>query len=285
MGLHQFANSLHQIATNHHVSTVCGFAKHLKWQVRKTFNLFPFEQCISSSRIVATHKACSVSALIYSQGLYDYNNMHFVRWLLRDGGIFFDIGANIGSYSLVASEQEMAQVFAFEPHPETFSHLASNLALNRRDNVCAVNMALGQHEGTVRFTNQPSSSTNHLLDHPDPGSISVSCRRADSYCREKDVQPQFVKLDVEGYEHDVLLSFGSYLERIEVLLIEMNGLSDQRGAGRQEIHTLLCSAGLQGPWRCDFDRRALCRQVNAWREDSLYISSHSRLRLAGWVVD
>lgn len=273
MGLHQLANSLHQIVTNPHVPTGHGLVKHLGWQVRKALNLFPFEQHISSSRIVAAHKACSVSALIYSQGLYDYNNMQLVRWLLREGGVFFDIGANIGSYTLVASEQAAAQVFAFEPHPETFRLLSTNLTLNRRENVRAIQVAIGSSEGTVRLTDRPGSSINHLVDCQVPDSISVLCRPAQNYFQEWSVMPQFVKLDVEGYEYDVLKGFGPYLDRVEALLIEMNGLSEQRGAGQRNIHALLVDAGLRGPWRCDFDRRLLVRQCGYHREDSLYLSA------------
>ncbi len=287
MRLAQFANSVQQIVTNPHVPTARGLAKHLGWQVRKALDLFPFEQRISSSRIVAAHRACSVSALIYSQGLYDYNNMQFIRWLLRDGGALFDIGANIGSYTLLASEQPQAEVYAFEPHPETFRRLSGNVALNRRDNVHAVHAALGSQDGTVALTDRPGSSINHVTDRPDDKSILVPVRRVDSYCREWGVCPQFVKLDVEGHEYEVLRGFGGYLERVDVVLIEMNELSEERGVGLPRIHALLASAGLVGPWRCDYDRRRLRRTVGTCREDSLYLSSaFGRRLLAGeWKIE
>ncbi len=287
MGLDQFANSLHQIVSNPQVPTVRGVARHLGWQVRKAFDLFPFEQRISSSRIVAGHRACSVSALIYSQGLYDYNNMRFIQWLLRDGGVFFDIGANIGSYALVASEQPRANVFAFEPHPETFRYLSENLALNRRENVRAVNLALGTDNGTAQLTDQPGSSVNHVVAIGGPGSIGVACRRVDWCCQEWGVQPRIVKLDVEGHEYTVLQGFGDYLRHVQALLIEMNGLSEQRGVDREDIHALLASAGLIGPWWCDFDRHLLRQSVRGMREDALYLSAQFKRNIfaAGWSVE
>ena len=287
MGLQQFANSLHQIVTNPHIPTGRGLMRHLQWQVRKVFNLFPFEQHVSSSRIVAEHGACSVSALIFNQGLYDYNNMQFLRWLLKDGGAFFDIGANIGSYTLVASEQEKARVYSFEPHPETFRLLAANLTLNRRENVRAMDIALGSSEGTIQLTDNPGSPINHRVDGLSVKSIPVPCSRLDRYCREWGVVPQFVKLDVEGYEYDVLQGFGDYLKQVEVLLIEMNGLSEERGVDRREIHALLTASGLRGPWRCDFGRRTLYRDQGHCREDCLYLScAYGRMLLAdGWRTE
>lgn len=287
MGLHQFSNSLHQIMTNPHVPIARGLAKHLGWQMRKVLDLFPFEQRISSSRIVATHRACSVSALIYSQGLYDYNNMQFVRWVLRTGGVFFDIGANIGSYTLVASEQKQAEVFAFEPHPQTFQRLCDNLSLNRRHNVHAVQAALGELDGTVALTDRPGSPLNHLVERTGTDSIPVASRRADSYCLEMGVQPRFVKLDVEGYEYEVLRGFGRYLEQVDALLIEMNGLAEQRGTNLEDVHAFLSTAGLIGPWRCNFDRRLFHRVIGSWREDNLYLSSAfgRQLLAEGWKLE
>lgn len=95
MGLGQFVNSIRQIVENPYVPTGQGLVRHAHWQLRKAFNRFPFEQSLAGSRIVAAHRHCAVSALINSQGLYDYNDMRLLQWLLRDGGTFFDIGANI----------------------------------------------------------------------------------------------------------------------------------------------------------------------------------------------
>lgn len=71
VGLLQFANSLKRIAQNRHIDRPTGVVRHLLWQVRKQLGLFPFEQRISQSRIIAFERSCGVSALIYSQGLYD----------------------------------------------------------------------------------------------------------------------------------------------------------------------------------------------------------------------
>ena len=88
MGLLQFTNSLKCILSNPHINRREGVVKHLHWQYLKAFDRFPFEQEISRSRIVAAHKSCGVSALIYSQRLYNYNNMRLLQMLLKGGGDF-----------------------------------------------------------------------------------------------------------------------------------------------------------------------------------------------------
>lgn len=292
MSLHQFANSLQQILSNPHVSSGTGVLRHVGWQCRRALNLFPFVQKISASKIVAAHRRCGVSALIHNQGMYDYDNMKFVQWLLQPGGTFFDIGANIGAYTLLASEQDGAHVLAFEPHPGTFALLSENVGLNRRQNVRLFQAALGHRHHAVYLTNVMGSPTNHVVEressHEEPSNgIQVPCFRAEQICEELGVVPDVVKLDVEGFEFDVLCGFGGFLKSIGALLVEMNGLSDQRGAGRQSIHLLLASRGLKGPYRCRFNLRRLDTAQDQGVQDHVYVNAAvlNRLVQSGWVVE
>ena len=287
MGLVQLINSFQQIVDNPYVPMGQGFLKHTCWQVRKAFNWFPFEQRLAGSRIVAAHRHCGVSALINSQGLYDYNNMRLLPWLLRDGGIFFDIGANIGSYTLVASEQGNVQVVAFEPHPTTVTLLSENVRLNGRKNVTICPLALGQRDGVIWLTDDPGSSINHAVARHDGRTVEVPCRRGDTFCGEHELTPQYVKVDVEGFEFDVLTGFGSHLHDVELLLIEWIGLSEQRSVGSQAIHALLTDYGLSGPYRCQFEMKALLAHAGASREDAIYLREtvRARLQAGGWLVE
>jgi FkbM family methyltransferase len=279
MGFRQFANSLKSILDNSHINRGEDVARHLHWQYLKAIDRSPFEQGISRSRIVAAHKHCGVSALIYSQRLYNYNNMRLLQMLLKDGGSFLDIGANIGSFTLIASEQEKAKVHAFEPHPDTFRQLRNNVELNRRANVDLFNIALGQSEGRIFLTDEPGSATNHIEPHENERTVAVPCNRVDTVCAQHGLHPQYVKIDVEGFEYDVLAGFGAFLNAVDLLMIEMNGLSDQRSHGQREIHALLRSNCITGPWQCDFDRKTLRRTDESGIEDSLYLSDRATDRL------
>lgn len=271
MSMRQFANSIRSILRNSHISRGRGVARHLHWQYRKALNRFPFEQTISESRIIAGHKRCGVSALIYSQGLYDHNNMNLVRLLLRNGGVLFDVGANIGTYTLVASESARARVFAFEPHPRTFALLTANVELNGRENVTLVNAALSDKSGWVLLTDDPGSAVNHLMPAEAHDAIPVECLRADEVCARYGVAPTIAKVDVEGFEYGVLAGFGACRRSLDALLIETNGLSDERSTGQAGIHGLLSSEGFVGPLWCDFDSKTL-RRTRPHAEDSLYLS-------------
>ena len=247
----------------------------MQWQLRKALNLFPVELALSDSRIAATHRRCGVSALVNSQGLYDFNNMSLIKFLLEKGGTFFDVGANIGSYSLVASEQEPALVVAFEPHPVTFGLLADNISLNHRNNTMLVHAAVGESDGYCLLSNESSSALNKVVSGEMQSAVSVPCRRLDSFCRTTGIKPDFIKIDTEGFELSVLRSLGDYLPRIKIILLEMPAPMSAEAEG---IISYLKERGFQGPYYCDFTNRRLLKKPFS-REDPLFITPSEMERM------
>jgi FkbM family methyltransferase len=225
---------------------------------------------LSQSKITAP-APCGVIALINCQGLYDYNNMKFIQDVLADGGHFFDVGANIGSYSLLASECSGVTVDAFEPHPATFKALISNLQNNNRTNVRAHNVALTRANQVVRLTDSPLNSANHLIDSNDQASVAIEGATGETYLPTDARHPAIAKIDVEGFEYDVLLGFCDRLTEIDVFLIEVNRLIDARSVGRDLLLEHLAAAGFVGPLWVNFDQRTFVRDPSG-PEDPLFLS-------------
>jgi len=215
---------------------------------------------------------CGVSALVNNQGMYDYNNMQLIKMLLVKGGVLFDIGANIGSFTLIAAEQNQAKVVAFEPHPRTFAILSHNVQLNEYHNVTLVNCAVGSQNSQVFLSDKPSSSINSIQNGPGKYTIEVPGIRIDDYCAENDIQPDLIKIDIEGFEFDALLGFGDFLRKAKLIFIEQNGLANERSRGDVEINDLLLSNGYCGPFKVDFDHRKFHRHIEANGEDSIFIN-------------
>jgi len=86
-------------------------------------------------------------------GLHEAADMAFVLHALRPGDSFLDVGANVGTYTILASGVAQACTLALEPIPATFERLLRNLRLNdllsRVDARC---LAVGATQGSVRFT-------------------------------------------------------------------------------------------------------------------------------------
>ena len=126
----------------------------------------------------------------------------FMRAYLRPGDVVIDAGANIGSTALAAAAVVGARgrVFAFEPHPRTFRYLEGNIALNHATQVRAINLALEESGGTLRFSDRGSDDQHAVQTQ---GGIEVPVDRLDRVLAgERAIA--LLKIDVEGYERFVL---------------------------------------------------------------------------------
>ena len=98
----------------------------------------------------------------YYCGLHELNEMAFVLHMLRAGDHFVDIGANVGSYTVLASATG-SKVVAIEPIPTTFRHLSFNISLNSlHDTVTVHNIGLSNEVGVLRFS-EGLDTVNHVL--------------------------------------------------------------------------------------------------------------------------
>jgi FkbM family methyltransferase len=272
MGVRQFVGSIQRIARNPYIDRFAAVGRHLDWQRRKLLGDFPHELELSESVLLATHGRCGVSALVNAHGLYDFNNMTLLKRLLAKGGVFVDVGANVGAYTLVASEQKRARVLAFEPHPATFALLKENLRRNNRRNVFASCAAVGDKVGVLSISDTPGSSTTHVISDASVAAIEVPVVRLDVELERRDLHADAIKIDVEGFEYEVLHGMGEELGHATVVFVELNGLSDQRGAGRESIFALLRDAGLNGPYFYDSrSHRCESKPVHAG-EDPVFIN-------------
>lgn len=271
MGAHQFLNSICRIATNSNIERIPAVRRHLAWQWRKVTNAFPCELPLSQSILVARSGNCGVSALVNAHGLYDFNNMMLLKTLLRSGGVFLDVGANIGAFTLIAAEQEAAQIMAFEPHPATFDDLQRNVQLNRRGNVVLHQAAVGNADGHLHITNTPGSPTTHVTQAGE-GALLVPVVRLDTLLERSAIAPKIIKIDVEGHEDAVLDGLGSLIRLPWLVMLELNQLSELRGNGKQALIRRMIDAGFSGPWFYSARTRSFSRAQQLAGEDSLFVN-------------
>ncbi|MEA5458967.1 FkbM family methyltransferase [Arcicella sp. LKC2W] len=257
-----------------------GVLKHFIWQLNKMFKKFPLILKYSSSYLRINNSKIGSGALINALELYDYNNMSLIKDLIKGNGVFFDVGANIGVYSILVSEQRSIMVHSFEPHPITCSYLHENIELNSRENIICNNLALTNSPNTtIKFTNYDSNSINHIVLNSSVSTdlIEVKALSGYEYCTQHNVTPDFIKIDVEGFELDVLMSFGKMIEKTKVLFIETKGEVTQNFLNRTSSITqyLSDSFEFEGPFRLDFKAKTFFKvepDNDIIEEDSIFIS-------------
>jgi FkbM family methyltransferase len=167
----------------------------------------------------------------------------FLRAYLRPGDRTLDVGANIGALALHAAALvgEAGHVTAIEAHPRTFGFLAANVTLNRSRNVTVINTAVGDRAGTVRFTDVHSDEKNGVTDE---GGLELPVRTLDELLKDTPGPFRLLKLDVEGFELNVLRGATETLARTECVCFEVSRRSSLYGYTSEDVVATLEAAGL-----------------------------------------
>jgi FkbM family methyltransferase len=177
------------------------FIRFARWQIVSRLHAESVVPWIEGTRLAVRRGMTGATGNIYA-GLHEFADMAFVLHFLRPGDLFADIGANVGSYTVLASGVRGARTAAFEPDPEAAAALRRNVALNHLEGLVAVReMALGAAPGEARLT-VGLDTTNRIVA---AGAGPARTVRMDTLDRALDGQaPILAKLDVEGYESEVL---------------------------------------------------------------------------------
>jgi FkbM family methyltransferase len=145
----------------------------------------------------------------------------FVEDFLQPGMTAIDIGAHHGLYTLIAAKRvgPKGYVYAFEPSPRERQLLTQHIRLNRMRNVFVLNLALGNADGdTTLFLADGGESGCNSLRPPTVTAgttlVRIHVTRLDDWLRQEGVaQVDFIKMDVEGGEMDLLKGAERCLER------------------------------------------------------------------------
>lgn len=162
-----------------------------------------------------------IDHFVLREGYYEEEVLNALMENLKEGDVFWDIGANIGLHGLsVAKLRPDVRVFAFEPNP-AMAQLIRSAAQKNDVSVEVQEIALDQQNGEASFFmhrgNAGRSSLHNWESDPSLEQIRVRTARGASLVAENIVPPPNVlKLDVEGNEHFTLLGMVELLESPEL---------------------------------------------------------------------
>jgi FkbM family methyltransferase len=181
----------------------------------------------SFSFIVHKNDTC-VADCLRSGTLFEKFIVTFVKQFINPKGNILDLGANIGTHSIIYSNYTSGKVYSFEPQKTVFDILKKNIELNNCPNIIPYNFGasnvnkefymLANYE---KKDNHGAFSINESLD--EKSGLKVECKIID----ELDIQDVcYVKIDVEGHEYQALLGMKKLLERYHpVIMIEIHDSS------------------------------------------------------------
>lgn len=166
---------------------------------------------LSGLNILLNPAVDDLDKYIYYFGEYESGTLEILKKILHQGHVFLDVGANIGYISLTAAKfvGEKGLVYAIEPNPDTWEILKENINLNKYKNIYSFNLALGSKEfETQIFTNSRNRGLTTLFPQynvRDKLDIQIKVSTIDVLIDSGQVKtPALIKIDVEGYELEVL---------------------------------------------------------------------------------
>src|SRR5687768_15941867 len=178
-------------------------SRYVRWQVGtrllKAPVMMPF---VESTSLVCERSMTGATGNLYC-GLHEFGDMGFLLHFLRPGDVFVDVGANVGSFSILASGVVGARTIALEPVAATFACLKRNIAANDLEKkVTSCRVAAGPARGSVRFSIDRGPQ-NSAVDRTYAGDAEdVPILPLDEVTENKAVT--LLKVDAEGSERDVL---------------------------------------------------------------------------------
>ena len=224
----------------------------LRWQIAsRLVSCDMVHEWIGGSRFLARSGEHGLTGNIYV-GLQEFHDMAFVLHMLRPGDFFVDVGANVGSYSILACAVAGARGCAIEPVPATFARLLENMRINHlEDSVQCMNVGLGSALGTLRFSSDMGVCNRALgASENRAGDIMVQATTLDLLLAGR--RPCLIKIDVEGYEAAVLAGARETLSdhELKAVIIEVNGSGERYGFTESQLFDTMAGYGFHA---CTYD--------------------------------
>lgn len=171
------------------------------------------------------------SAAGYLLGTSEPEMQEAIRLFVKSGNVVFDVGANVGFFSLLAAQQvgPSGKIFSFEPLENNAKWVRHNFELNGVQNGTVRVEALGGENTEAEFIISKTMTLGRLSstgEAPDEVSrVKVPVRKLDTLISEKAIEyPNLIKVDIEGAETEFLKGAHETIKKSKpVLLIELHG--------------------------------------------------------------
>lgn len=164
---------------------------------------------------------------LFFKGEYEKEETSLIKRILKAGDIAIDVGANVGYHTCLMSRcvGDSGKIFSFEPENSNFLVLEENIDLNKINNVVLLNIALGEKEKKETMYISPENKGDHTLvpmDRREPVNIDVTTFNAFYRNNLKHLNVALIKIDVQGYELQVLEGMKDNLKQktIDNMIVE-----------------------------------------------------------------
>lgn len=179
--------------------------------------------------ILADDEGISTELQIY--GIHEPLTTHLILNEIKEGMFCLDLGSNIGYYAIIESNivGKSGKIFAIEPSPINFPILKMNLENQKKNNYLVNNIAIGEKDEEMEFIVSKKSNWSKIrIDNEEVNLgdeiVKIPVKTLDSFVNENNIEKiDILRMDVEGYEYNILKNAKKVLEKYEPkLLIEVH---------------------------------------------------------------
>jgi FkbM family methyltransferase len=235
------------------------------WQIRSRLQGEVIVPWIANQKLAVKRGMTGATGNIYV-GLHEFPDMAFLLHFLQSGDLFLDIGANVGTYSVLASGVCKANSWAFEPDPTTARALKRNIEINALEDLVTVHeFALGATQREVAFT-VGLDTVNRVATEGEPNCRLIQQEKLDSFVGK--AEPVFAKLDVEGYEGEVLRGGQALLAKDSLQAIEVETVTPS-------IQQMLSEYQFVRAFYHPFNRKLSTQPVGLEASNALFVKDFS----------
>jgi FkbM family methyltransferase len=280
MRLTCFKDVLHTLQfIAHHPMTArdkpAAFKRWLFWQLSSRLAPGPVAVTfVNNTKLLVSPGMTGATGNVYT-GLHEFKEMSFVLHMLRPKDLFVDVGANIGSYTILASAVAGAASISIEPISSTFENLMQNICLNGiSSRVEALCIGIGAADAILSFTSN-LDTMNHVASREEKekkATVEVTVAPLDEIINER--SPRMIKIDVEGYEYEVVQGAAETLSQtsLDAVIIELAGTVNPYRSDSRRLHVIMRDYGFSPYIYSPFDRRLIpCCTKKSRVGNSLYL--------------
>lgn len=253
----------------------------LKWQIGCRLVPGPVAvRFVNDSKLLVGRGMTGATGNVYV-GLHEFEDMAFLLHFLRSDDLFVDVGANIGSYMVLACAVVGAKCVAFEPLPITYEHLLQNVSLNGIQPLADTrNLGLSDEDGTLTFTSG-LDTVNHVIHGKETkiSTLKVPVMSLDNAMGV--LTPTLIKIDVEGFETKVIKGANRLLSspKLLALIIELNGSGARYGFDEALLHKTILDYGFLPYAYLPFERSLrVLNEKNTVLGNTLYLREVNKIR-------
>ena len=212
----------------------------------------------------------NIENVIYERGVYEQGTVSVLQEFLQAGDTFVDAGANIGWLSLVGAKKVgvNGKIFSFEPVPSTHEILKSNKELNQFTQIQLNQFALGNKEENLNiYPEKENRGGASILNHQSENGVEIEVKTLDSLNLKTAIN--VIKIDVEGFELDVLKGGIDTIKKDKPKLIIEHSIDRNNTAEQYEIYNWILDLGIYKVYKLEKGKERKSKLIEIKSENEL----------------